>query len=312
MTEVTPTYDVALSFAGEDRAYVQEVADGLRRSAIRVFYDEYEQVALWGKDLYSHLDWVYRKASRFCVLFISDHYARKVWTSYERRSIQARAFEENSEYMLPARFDDTEVEGVLSTVGVVDLRVTNPAEFVRLICAKVGPTNVRRGFPSNPDRLWSLLEVAPDDASERGRVQEVAYDFFRALERMTEDERTAVAGAFAFSCLAELPEAVHISLDFLHRMTQLPNVQLLNELAAVRSLNVKVRTRAHTHDADELQADDTDLVVSFWTPSADGADDATQIAAAAIRCASDHYCEEHGLEVLRCLDFSRLSTELQG
>ena len=42
-------YDVALSFAGEDRHYVERVAKELQRRGIRVFYDKYEQTELWGK-----------------------------------------------------------------------------------------------------------------------------------------------------------------------------------------------------------------------------------------------------------------------
>ena len=49
-------YEVALSFAGEDRAYVREVKDELKKLRITVFYDEDEQAALWGKDLYVYLD----------------------------------------------------------------------------------------------------------------------------------------------------------------------------------------------------------------------------------------------------------------
>jgi len=36
-------YDVALSFAGEDRAYVEKVAKYLKEKSIRVFYDKYEK-----------------------------------------------------------------------------------------------------------------------------------------------------------------------------------------------------------------------------------------------------------------------------
>lgn len=57
-------YDVALSFAGEQRAYVQKVAAALRRRGIRPFYDDYEKATLWGKDLYEHLDWIYQKVAR--------------------------------------------------------------------------------------------------------------------------------------------------------------------------------------------------------------------------------------------------------
>ena len=48
-------YDVALSFAGEDRAYVEEVAQTLRTLGVSVFYDKFEEAELWGKDLKSHL-----------------------------------------------------------------------------------------------------------------------------------------------------------------------------------------------------------------------------------------------------------------
>jgi hypothetical protein len=40
--EVTPKHphcDIALSFAGEDRDYVEAVAESLRVKSIRVFYD---------------------------------------------------------------------------------------------------------------------------------------------------------------------------------------------------------------------------------------------------------------------------------
>lgn len=44
-------YDVALSFADEDRPYVDRVAAYLRAHNVKLFYDRYEEVALWGKNL---------------------------------------------------------------------------------------------------------------------------------------------------------------------------------------------------------------------------------------------------------------------
>ncbi len=57
-------YDVALSFAGEDRNFVEQVAQILHQLDLRVFYDRYEEANLWGKDLYVHLDQVYRTKSK--------------------------------------------------------------------------------------------------------------------------------------------------------------------------------------------------------------------------------------------------------
>lgn len=44
-------YEVALSFAGEQRPYVEEVARSLQSRGIGVFYDGFELVSLWGRDL---------------------------------------------------------------------------------------------------------------------------------------------------------------------------------------------------------------------------------------------------------------------
>lgn len=47
-------YDITLSFAGEDREYVDKVAQILKDKDVRVFYDKFEEVGLWGKDLGIH------------------------------------------------------------------------------------------------------------------------------------------------------------------------------------------------------------------------------------------------------------------
>ena len=115
-------HDVVLSFAGEDRHHAEELAALLKKNGYKVFYDKYELAQLWGKNLYTHLSSVYKDNARYCVMFLSEHYARKLWTNRERESAQARAFEENEEYILPVRLDDTEIPGILPTVGYLDLR----------------------------------------------------------------------------------------------------------------------------------------------------------------------------------------------
>ncbi|XOK10765.1 toll/interleukin-1 receptor domain-containing protein [Agrobacterium tumefaciens] len=131
-------YDVGLSFAGEDRMYVSEVAKYLEERCISVFYDDYEKHDLWGKDLYEHLSKVYKDECRYVLIFISKNYATKLWTTHERRNAQARAFMESSEYILPARFDDTEIPGILPTTGYIRLDGLHPRELVKLVEKKIG------------------------------------------------------------------------------------------------------------------------------------------------------------------------------
>jgi hypothetical protein len=74
-------------------------------------------------------------------MFISKHYAEKVWPNHERRSAQARALSEEGEYVLPARFDNTPVPGLLPTVSYIDLSDLTPSAFAQLVEQKIGRTN---------------------------------------------------------------------------------------------------------------------------------------------------------------------------
>ena len=133
-------YDVALSFAGEDRHYAEQLAKRLKAGGYSVFYDEFERAQLWGKDLYVHLSSVYKDQARYCVMFLSEHYARKLWAKHELQSAQARAFQENEEYILPIRIDDTEIPGILPTVGYLDLDPMNIGEIYQALVEKLSDT----------------------------------------------------------------------------------------------------------------------------------------------------------------------------
>lgn len=114
------TYDVALSYAGEDRNHVEALADALKRRGLKIFYDKYEKSILWGQDLYTYLSDLYEKKALYCVVFLSQHYAAKVWTRHELKAAQARALSENREYILPLRLDNTEIPGTLPTIGYLN------------------------------------------------------------------------------------------------------------------------------------------------------------------------------------------------
>lgn len=135
-----PVYDVVFSFAGEDRAYVEKVSRYLRKNGVRVFYDKDEQADLWGKDLAEHFDLVYGQSGRYCVMFISAAYVEKMGTRHERRTALARALKEHGEYILPARFDNTPVDGIRATVGYIGLQNLAPAGLGKEILKKLGRT----------------------------------------------------------------------------------------------------------------------------------------------------------------------------
>lgn len=149
-------YDIALSFAGENREYVEEVANILKAYGVRVFYDKFEEYTLWGKNLIDYLQDIYKNKAKYTVMFISEYYAKKVWTNHERKSMQERAFRELEEYILPARFDETEIPGLYSTVSYIDLNYKTSYEFAKIILQKINYQTKNRWFGK-----WKIDSVAP-------------------------------------------------------------------------------------------------------------------------------------------------------
>ena len=133
-------FDVALSFASEDKQPVEQLANLLKRGGHSYFYAKHEEAMLWGKNLQEHLSVVYKDQARYCVMFLSQHYARKLWPKLERESAQARALEENREYILPIRLDDTEIPGILPTTGYLDLRSKSIKDIYLILLEKMSDT----------------------------------------------------------------------------------------------------------------------------------------------------------------------------
>lgn len=160
-------YDVALSFAGEDRAYVHRVATILRDRGLSVFYDEFRTAELWGKDLYLYLDDVYRKQCEYAMVFTSENYARGMWTSHERQSIQSRLMEEQAGFLLLVQLDSTAVAGFRPSTGLLDGRRHTPEVVAEHMIAKVAkepgvdlPAHSVR-VPINADETRRILAIRP-------------------------------------------------------------------------------------------------------------------------------------------------------
>ncbi len=131
-------FDVALSFAGSNRADAERLATLVQDAGFSVFYDGFFGPDLWGKNLAEFFDEIYRKRSRYCVMFISEDYRDRAWTIHERRSAQARALEEKgSEYILPIRVDEVELPGMVPTLGYVSLQEHGVDEIAKMLIRKL-------------------------------------------------------------------------------------------------------------------------------------------------------------------------------
>ena len=191
-------HDVALSFAGEDRHYAEELAALLKKNEYKVFYDEYERAQLWGENLYDKFFEIYKNKSRYCVMFVSKYYAQKLWTNHERQSAQARALEENVAYILPIRLDDTEIPGILPTVGYLDLHTTSIDEIYQVLVEKLS------GTPSQQTTTPPTSTVIEEDSNEFVLLRsEDGKSYFLPLQDVRRD-----SSEMSLELLPESPEEV--------------------------------------------------------------------------------------------------------
>jgi hypothetical protein len=131
-------FDVALSFAGEDRTYVQRVAEYLRAEDVSLFYDQFNTVDLWGKNLLVELPLIFSSdRSRMVVVFASENYKKKIWTKSELQSAILSSLKSDREFLLPARFDDVTIPGLSDSIAWVDLRSIKPEKLGAMIVEKL-------------------------------------------------------------------------------------------------------------------------------------------------------------------------------
>lgn len=113
-------YAIALSFAGEERNFVNQVADLLCYEFGRknVFYDDSHKLELARPDLEGHLRNLYLFESELVVIFCSEEYFKKEWCSIEWSAIQRRiSINSNSDWILLFRLDSVDVDDHLKEFG---------------------------------------------------------------------------------------------------------------------------------------------------------------------------------------------------
>lgn len=133
-------YDVAVSFAGEDRALVSLLVEALERSGVEVFFDFNETARLWGKDLEIELAQIYSQEARVMVVCLSRNYPIKDWTRFELEIGRRAAQKRTGDYLLPLRLgtDLPPVVGLRETIGYQTLYSVNDINrIVNILVSKL-------------------------------------------------------------------------------------------------------------------------------------------------------------------------------
>jgi hypothetical protein len=190
-------FDVALSFAGEQRDYVEKVAEYLRSQDVNVFYDKFFENALWGKDLIAELPEIYSsKRSKAVVVFASAEYKTNMWARHEVKSAILSSLKTDSEFLLPARFEDIEIPGLSESIVWIDLSNKSPESFGKMIITKLtGTARPERDLNSRNGRKVSNATVIKRRLAMKKRVEKDfvekpngAYDARNRRERIIGNE----------------------------------------------------------------------------------------------------------------------------
>ncbi len=137
-------WDIAVSFAGEDRPIVERFRERVNAEGYTVYYDFDEQHRLWGENLRRKLSDVYANDAQYMVVFLSKHYPEKNWTNFELDVGRQAKAKRTEIYLLPIILDDVHVVGISSDVGHVDLRKTSLDEAVQILVRKVEDGETKR------------------------------------------------------------------------------------------------------------------------------------------------------------------------
>lgn len=156
-------FDVAPSFAEQDRAQVEPIVRRLEELGVKVYYDEDQVVARWGLDLVEHIVETLTHKVRYVLMFASRHYVGHKWAQHERRTAQARALELQNEYVLPIKLDDTEVPGLLSTIGFLDRRKHTVDVIAQAVVEKLAQHRAEftARTPITPQAVAALAQEKP-------------------------------------------------------------------------------------------------------------------------------------------------------
>lgn len=167
-TEPSYEYDVAVSYASEQRWYVEEFVRHLKKKRVKVFFDKHEEIQLLGVYLHEELLKIYSEGSRYIIIFLSKDYLKKAYTMWEARTALGESVRRNN-CVIVIKFDDSTLPGLHETLNHLETKAFPfPSEFADFFYQKlkdkpyvrkpINPeTQLRKSFKQINDKISSML-----------------------------------------------------------------------------------------------------------------------------------------------------------
>ena len=116
-------FDVAVSFAGENRELAREIAQQLELLDAHVFFDELFEANFLGGAWSAHFERIFGRDSRLVVCLLDQHYRDKIWPTFERECFLPRVPDGD---VIPIFLDETPFVGIPS--DIIGIRFTPSAD----------------------------------------------------------------------------------------------------------------------------------------------------------------------------------------
>jgi hypothetical protein len=133
-----PRFRVALSFPGEHRQFMDELAQELARrlGMQRVFYDRFYEAELARVNLDTYLQRIYLETPLVVVL-LCEEYQGKEWCGLEFRAIRELIKTRQDERVMLLRHGAPNVDGIFSIDGYVQVEGRKSAEIAELVIRRL-------------------------------------------------------------------------------------------------------------------------------------------------------------------------------
>ncbi|MER6666015.1 toll/interleukin-1 receptor domain-containing protein [Amycolatopsis japonica] len=199
MPEGDHEYDIAVSFSGKQRPYVERVVRACQEHGVKTFYDKDEAVRLWGTNVIPQLRRVYGGvAARYVVPFLSQDYLAGPYPMDEFSTAMRADVERGGGYILPVLMDDVQVPPEILNPAVIYIEAgeRSPEQLAELIVEKVGVARRKHQEPRDVSRVvedavrFRLPRIAPNSFSAQetlnAALDRVGQLFKRAANELTQ------------------------------------------------------------------------------------------------------------------------------
>ena len=171
--DASEVYDLAVSFAGEQRSYVEQVVRACQKRGLSVFYDRDVNNEWWGRNYIREQRKVYSSQTRFFVPFISTEYLAKPVPGDEFSAAMMTAIKQGDGYILPVLVGDVQVPVELLHPHVHHLRANDhtPEQLAEQLAKRVGRAEAEGQAPRDMSAVVGevmqlrMPKVVPQDFS---------------------------------------------------------------------------------------------------------------------------------------------------